>query len=360
MHPLSQYPQPEPAPKRRQNRDSVGRCKDDLVDFQADWQGLSTAASAVPFPFNLSLLSQCCRFAAVEASRMGQVSEGNALLLLDARHKSFSMQAKELILLSPHRFPTDTSPILGSEEIACFLNAWSSLWHPAVLLGAAEPPRVASPYDHENPIAGCLYALPESPAMVLPDDWPQRLADVGAFSYKALPDKSLTLTRLREALPGAADGPAHWDLSPERLAPFFALGFGFAIINTLFEAMEHANVLAVADFWKAMQQAAEAVARGDQTATDQSLQAAADCLRRCTRGRVSGRDLLARSLPDRGQTGRKALPAIARGQNPGQCFVRCGRLRVAGPGTAPGHRRSSRGCGSRNGRRLWRTVLRAR
>ncbi len=189
------------------------------------------------------------------------------------------MQAKELILLSPHRFPTDTSPILGSEEIACFLNAWSSLWHPAVLLGAAEPPRVASPYDHENPIAGCIYALPDSPAMVLPDDWPQRLVDVGAFSYKAVPDKSLTLTRMREALAGATANGALWDLPAESLAPFFALGFGFAVINTLFEAMEHENVLAVADFWKGMQQAAEAVASGDQTAADQGLRAAADCLR---------------------------------------------------------------------------------
>ena len=189
------------------------------------------------------------------------------------------MAPKELILLSPHRFPTDTSPILGSEEIACFMNAWSSLWHPAVLLGAPEPPRVASPYDHENPLDGCIYALPDSPALFLPDDWPQRLTAVGAFSYHANPDRGQTLARQREGMAGAPTNGALWDLPAEKLAPFFALGYGFAVINTLFEAMEHQNVLVVADFWNGVQRAAEAASRGDQAALEEGLRAAADCLR---------------------------------------------------------------------------------
>src|SRR4051794_30072108 len=118
------------------------------------------------------------------------------------------MSAKELILLSPHRFPTDTSPILGSEEIACFLNGWSSLWHPAAILGAPEPPRVASPYDHENPVADSIYALPESPALVMPDDWQQRLVNVGAFSHHASPDRELTLASLRDAVSGPTGNSA--------------------------------------------------------------------------------------------------------------------------------------------------------
>ena len=180
----------------------------------------------------------------------------SALLLHRARHKSFRMAAKELILLSPHRFPTDTSPILGGEEIACFMNGWSSLWHPAVLLGAPEPPRVASPYDHENPVDGCIYALPDSPALFLPDDWQQRLTAAGAFSYHAAADKDKTLARVREGLSAAHTNAALWDLPAEKLAPFFALGYGFAVVNTLFEAMEHQNVLVVADFWSGVQRAA--------------------------------------------------------------------------------------------------------
>lgn len=202
-----------------------------------------------------------------------------ALILGSARHKSFCMSAKELILLSPHRFPIDTSPILGSEEIACFLNAWSSLWHPAAILGAPEPPRVASPYDHENPAAGSIYALPESPMLVLPDDWPQRLVNVGAFSHQATSDRAQSLTNLRDAVNGPNGNSALWDLPDEKIAPFLALGYGFAVINTLFEAMQHENVLAVADFWARVQEAAAAVAVGDQTSLDQALKAAGECLR---------------------------------------------------------------------------------
>lgn len=214
-----------------------------------------------------------------QAKRAGQAVCEFALILLGTRHKSFCMSAKELILLSPHRFPTDTSPILGSEEIACFLNAWSSLWHPAALLGAAEPPRVASPYDHENPVASSIYALPENPTLVLPDDWQQRLVNVGAFSHHSTPDRAQTLANLRAALGDATAQSVLWDLPPDTLAPFFALGYGFAVINTLFEAMQHENVLAAADFWNHVQHAAEAAASGDQAALDLALRAAGDCLR---------------------------------------------------------------------------------
>jgi hypothetical protein len=203
----------------------------------------------------------------------------SALLLTDACHKSFCMPAKELMLLSPHRFPTDTSPILGSEEIACFMHGWSSLWHPAALLGAPEPPRVASPYDHENPVAGAIYALPENPSLVLPDDWQQRLVNVGAFSYQASSDRTQTLTNLREAVNRANGNSALWDLPTDKLASFFALGYGFAVINSLFEAMQHENVLAVADFWNQVQQAAAAAASGDHLSMEQALRAAGECLR---------------------------------------------------------------------------------
>ena len=190
------------------------------------------------------------------------------------------MPVRELILLSPHRFPTDTSPILGSDEIACFLNAWASLWHPALLLGAKEAPRIASPYDHEQPLADSVYALPESPTLVLPEDWDQRLANVGAFSYQAGPDRASTLNRVREAAANQGGTSGLWELAPEKVAPFLALGYAFSIVNTLFEAMEHENVLAVDDFWGGIQRAAQAASDGDQSAQHEALKTAAECLRR--------------------------------------------------------------------------------
>src|ERR1700693_4658291 len=71
------------------------------------------------------------------------------------------MNPHELILLSPYRFPGQNSLMVGNEDIGAFLNGYLTLWHPAVALGAAGPPRVGSPYDHEQPVAGQAYAVPD-------------------------------------------------------------------------------------------------------------------------------------------------------------------------------------------------------
>src|SRR4051794_37871175 len=107
---------------------------------------------------------------------------------------------RELILLSPYTPPTHHPLMLGAGDTACWLNAWSALWHPAALAGATGPPRYASPYDHETPAAGHLYALPESPALYLPGDWDDRVHEAGAASFRATDDRGETLANLREAL----------------------------------------------------------------------------------------------------------------------------------------------------------------
>src|SRR5437764_12597554 len=77
---------------------------------------------------------------------------------------------RELILLTPFRVPAQSALYLGSEDVACFLNGYVALWHPALLLLAGVPPRISSPCDHEQPIAGHFYAAPEHPPLPLPDD----------------------------------------------------------------------------------------------------------------------------------------------------------------------------------------------
>src|SRR5581483_10236714 len=110
------------------------------------------------------------------------------------------MSTRELILLNPYRLPAQSSHALSDEDEAAFLNGWTALWHPAALAGAPNPPRVDSAYDHEQPIAGTIYAVPESPPLMLPDDWDQRVADAGAIAFRATPDRAATLANLLEAL----------------------------------------------------------------------------------------------------------------------------------------------------------------
>jgi hypothetical protein len=192
------------------------------------------------------------------------------------------MSARELILLSPYRLPTQNTLYLGDDEVAAFLNAYSALWHPAVLAGAAGPPRLGSPYDYEQPSAGHLFAIPENPPLMLPDDWDERVRVAGALAFRASADRTQTLANLKAALISAGDAwggvPQLLELDHDRVAPFFGIGFGFIQIEALFEAMSHENLLATPELWQDVTEAIAALTGPDPDATRRYLQSAADRL----------------------------------------------------------------------------------
>jgi hypothetical protein len=192
------------------------------------------------------------------------------------------MNARELILLSPYRIPTQNTLYLGDEEVAAFLNGYTALWHPAALAGASAPPRLGSPYDYEQPTAGHVYAVPDNPPLVLPDDWDERVRTAGALAFRATMDREETLNNLREALRGwgeqAQPSLPLLELEPEHAARFFGIGFGHLHVEALFEAMTHENLLASSDFWKEASSAVASLGGADPEAPRRHLQAAAEHL----------------------------------------------------------------------------------
>lgn len=184
------------------------------------------------------------------------------------------MIVRELVLLSPHRFPTEGYPTLGSEECACFLNGWSILWHPLLVRNATRPPRIESTYNHIDPKEGEFYVLPEEPSSAPPDDWDTRVRLASAVTMRAGTDRSQTCEAL-SALLASADPSCATTVPSELVAQFFAIGFGYAIIETLAEAMQHDNTLAKDDFWKEVQEAASAALSGDSEGMRRQLEAAA-------------------------------------------------------------------------------------
>jgi hypothetical protein len=204
----------------------------------------------------------------------------------------------ELILLSPYRLPTQSTQMLANDDVASFLNGYICLWHPAAAHGAEHPPIVASPYDYEQPRQRQIFAVPESPPLVLPDDWDQRVLDVGALAFRSTPDRETTLANFKEAmlaferrqkedasktsevsetsevLPTAA----LLELPDSTLGPFFGIGLGFLMIEGLFEAMEHENLLAAGELWQEIQAAVAALGDSDPDAFRRHLKSAADRL----------------------------------------------------------------------------------
>ena len=192
------------------------------------------------------------------------------------------MSTHELILLSPYRLPTHHTLYLADEDVCAFLNGHAALWHPAALHGATSPPRIASPYDHEQPQPNCIYATPDHPPLLLPDDWNFRVKTAGSVAFKAVPGREATLNNLKEALRSRAveGAPADplIDLDAARTAPFHGLGFGHMMMEGLFEAMSHENMLEAAPFWSDVQTAVAALTGDDADAPRRGLKAAAERL----------------------------------------------------------------------------------
>jgi hypothetical protein len=183
--------------------------------------------------------------------------------------------AHELVLLSPYRYPAQNSLTLANEDMAAWLNGMTALWHPAVLWQAKGPPRCDTPYDHEQPRAGCVYALPESPPSYLPEDWERRVREAGSVAFKATPDRETTLANLRTALSADGTPDLGWTdafaAAPKEAAAFFGLGWGHLLQGALSEAMEHENLLDPAGFWDDVQYAVARLAGMPYTPASQAL-----------------------------------------------------------------------------------------
>jgi hypothetical protein len=189
------------------------------------------------------------------------------------------MSTRELILLSPYRLPTHSALYLADDDVSTFLHGYRALWHPAALVGAAGPPRIASPYDHEQPQAGFVYAVPETPPLMLPDDWDDRVRQVGAVAFRTTPDAAVTLANLRDALRAhVSPDAALVDLDADRVAPFFGVGLGHLCIESLCEAMSHENCLSAAEFWGDVSAAVGSLAGADPDEPRRHLRDAAERL----------------------------------------------------------------------------------
>lgn len=191
------------------------------------------------------------------------------------------MSERQLFLLSPYSLPTDHPLMLSDADMAAWLNGYLALWHPAALVHATQPPKQASQYDHEQPSAGHVYAVPDSPPLYLPDDWKARVEETGAGAFESAADGAATLASLRQALQrvdASAENAARLDLDDDRVRAFQAIGFGYLMVEHLFDAMQHEHILSQGDFWQDVHNAVSALNDPDPASYRSHLQTAADKL----------------------------------------------------------------------------------
>jgi hypothetical protein len=186
------------------------------------------------------------------------------------------MSSRDAFLLSPYRPPTSYPVGLDPDEAAAWLSGYFALWHPAVVATLSRPPQPASAYDHDQPAEGAIYTVPAGPHLHQPDDWPQRATAAHAVAVTATPDRADTLERLLDGLRATGE-PLPFDASPDTVRAFAGLGFGYLMVETLFDAAGHDRLLDAEGFWADVSAAAWGVTSRDESF--RCLRAAADKLR---------------------------------------------------------------------------------
>lgn len=193
------------------------------------------------------------------------------------------MTERQLFLLSPYRPPTSYPVSLSSEDASAWLNAYAALWHPVVLKDALMPPMAASAYDHNDPVAGAVYALPGGPSLYLADDWRSRAAEAGAIVFDSTANRAETFAALLNAL--KTDDTS----SPEIVRLFTGIGYGYIMLETLFNAAHHDRLLDLESFWKDIQAAVSGDPRNKLTDAARKLHSAREGL---SPGGISFADLI--------------------------------------------------------------------
>lgn len=219
------------------------------------------------------------------------------------------MSDRHAFLLSPYRPPTSYPVTLSTNECAAWLNAYAVLWHPAVLKLIAAPPQPASVYDHDLPAEAAIYVVPEGPTVYQADDWSERVKSVHARAFVATENRTQTLRNLQDSLSEANE----WlEVDPELIRLFAGLGYGYLMIDTLFDAMSHDKLLDAEGFWNDVRDAIEQIHIPSEART--KLRAAAEKLSQAREGAHSG-SIFAMEwiMPDPANLGAAWPAALTRG-----------------------------------------------
>lgn len=186
------------------------------------------------------------------------------------------MGPRQLHLLSAIRVPTSYPLQLDGQETSAWLNGYVVLWHPAALWTAGQPPQPSNSYDHDIPSPGFIYALPCGPQLFQPEDWQQRLETAPAFAFEATSQRNETQARLLEAAHQAGTPAPLLEAPAEVVRLFYGLGYGYLLLDALYEAADHVRLLDVPAFWQDVQAAVTALHQGEDPRP--ALRAAAEKL----------------------------------------------------------------------------------
>lgn len=179
-------------------------------------------------------------------------------------------------LVSPYAIPTTNNLYLDEELLAQILNGYLSLWHPNAIAKSIKPPKIISYQDtHEidDESLVCLVDLSNNESHGI----------TNKKTFSACSEKMGTVQNLSDLLKALHNETIETQ-APE-LDYFFAVGFAYQMVNSLFEAMHHENLLSHESIWEECVQAANKYLQGDWEGAKENLRSAGALIQ-------SGREVL--------------------------------------------------------------------
>jgi hypothetical protein len=179
-------------------------------------------------------------------------------------------------LVSPYAIPTTNNLYLDEELLAQILNGYLSLWHPNAIAKSIKPPKIISYQDtHEidDESLVCLVDLSNNESHGI----------TNKKTFSACSEKMETVQNLSDLLKALHNETIETQ-APE-LDYFFAVGFAYQMVNSLFEAMHHENLLSHESIWEECVQAANKYLQGDWEGAKENLRSAGALIQ-------SGREVL--------------------------------------------------------------------
>ena len=179
-------------------------------------------------------------------------------------------------LVSPYAIPTTNNLYLDEELLAQILNGFLSLWHPNAIAKSIKPPKIISYQDtHEidDESLVCLVDLSNNESHGI----------TNKKTFSACSEKMGTVQNLSDLLKALHNETIETQ-APE-LDYFFAVGFAYQMVNSLFEAMQHENLLSHESIWEECVQAANKYLQSDWEGAKENLRSACALIQ-------SGREVL--------------------------------------------------------------------
>ncbi len=179
-------------------------------------------------------------------------------------------------LVSQHAVPTLNNIYLEEELVAQILNGYLSLWHPNAIAKSIKPPKIISYQDTheiEDQSIVCLvdFSNNESHGISIKN------------TFSACSEKVETIQKLGEIIKIIHNETIETQSS--ELDYFFGVGFAYLIVNNLFEAMQHENLLSHESIWEECIQASRKYLQGDWESAKENLRSACALIQ-------SGREVL--------------------------------------------------------------------